>query len=170
MEMDLRATTLGAKPIGRTPLINHRLREGNWVVTLSKPGYADLVYPVRVRRGEVNRLECTLLRKEDIGDHYLYVPEGPCVVGGDPSCPSATERRRIDVGGFMMARYPVTCSEYLAFLRALDNEILIKLSAVCRACMPEGDSYGNGMHKDYSNCRLEIIEGSDGPTTFRWWG
>lgn len=120
MELDLKATPLPANLIGRSPILNHRLREGNWVVTLSNPGYADLVYPVRIRRGEVTKLQCSLLQPELIGEHYLHVPAGPCIVGGDPSCPSSSERRRVEVSGFLMARYPVTCVEYLSFLRALD--------------------------------------------------
>lgn len=121
MEVDLRATPLPFSMIGRSPILNHRLREGNWVVKLSKPGYADLIYPVRIRRGEMTKIQCTLLRPEHVGEHYLYVPGGPCIVGGDPSCPSSSARRRIEIPGFLMARYPVTCAEYLAFLRALDT-------------------------------------------------
>ncbi len=121
MEVDLRATPLPAEEIGRTPILHHSLREGNWIVTVSKPGYADLRYPVRIRRGEVSEIECTLVDPDRVGAHYLHIPGGPCIVGGDPVCPSSLVPTRVHVDNFMLSRYPVTCAEYLAFLQAQDK-------------------------------------------------
>lgn len=121
MEVDLRATPLPPVDIGRTPILHYSLREGNWLVTVSKPGYADLRYPIRIRRGETSEIDCTLLESQEVGEHYLHIPSGPCIVGGDPVCPSALVPTMVQVDNFMMARYPVTCAEYLAFLQAQDQ-------------------------------------------------
>ena len=122
MEVDLRLTTLSEKKIGRTPILNHPLREGNWFITPSKPGYSDLKYPIRIRRGEVSEIQCRLIENGRIGDHYLHVPGGSSIVGGDPECPSSRIPRRVDIDDFFISRYPVTCAEYLAFLNAEDKK------------------------------------------------
>ena len=92
------------------------------MVTLSKPGYGDLKYPIRIRRGEVSEINCALVEPNRVGAHYLHIPKGASIVGGDPVCPSAQAAVMVQIDDFMMARYPVTCSEYLAFLQAIDQE------------------------------------------------
>lgn len=122
MEVDLRQTTLMDEPLGTTPLNNVPLAEGDWLLTMELDGYRPTVYPVHVERGELVDISARLFAPDQIGDHFLYVPGGPFVMGGDPACSSARHRRRIEVADLFVARYPVTCGEYLAFVQALDAE------------------------------------------------
>ncbi len=122
MEVDLRQTTLMDEPLGTTPLNNVPLAEGDWLLTMELDGHRPTVYPVRVERGELLDISARLFRPAEIGDHFLYVPGGPFAMGGDPTCTSARHRRKVQVADLFVARYPVTCGEYLAFVQALDAE------------------------------------------------
>ncbi|HEV8321328.1 MAG TPA: SUMF1/EgtB/PvdO family nonheme iron enzyme, partial [Myxococcota bacterium] len=46
-------------------------------------------------------------------------PAGPCVVGEDLLAASGHPHRVMDIGDFFMARFHVTCAEYLDFINAL---------------------------------------------------
>ncbi len=122
MEVDLRQTTLMDEELGTTPLNNVPLAEGDWLLTLELDGYRPSVYPVHVERGELLDIGARLFTPAEIGDHFLYVPGGPFVMGGDPACTSARHRRRVEVDDLFVARYPVTCGEYLAFIQAIDAD------------------------------------------------
>ena len=120
LEVDLQLTTLMDEPLGQTPLSNVPIAQGNWLLTLELPGYRAVRCPVQIDRGEVTDVVVRFFRDEEIGDHYLYVPAGTFTMGGDEACATARHRRTAHCGDFFMARYPVTCIEYLAFL----NDIL----------------------------------------------
>jgi len=121
MEVDLKLSTLMDEDLGVTPLNNIPLREGNWLLTLSADGYRDVRMPVKIRRGEVADVSAPMFTEAQIGPHFLYVPAGGFVMGGDSTCASARHRRPTTVDGFFMGRYPVTCGEYLAFVRELEQ-------------------------------------------------
>ena len=121
MEVDLKLSTLMDEALGSTPLNNIPLREGSWLLTLSADGYRDVRLPVKIRRGEVLDISAPMFTDAQIGPHFLYVPGGNFVLGGDSTCASARHRRPTQVDGFFMGRYPVTCGEYLAFVRELDQ-------------------------------------------------
>jgi serine/threonine-protein kinase len=55
----------------------------------------------------------------EIGDEYVYVPRGPFRRGGDPGALDQRPTDRVFVEGFFMSVFPVTVSEYCAFLTAL---------------------------------------------------
>ena len=120
LEVDLQQTTLMDDDLGQTPLNNIPLAEGDWLLTLSLHGYRDVVQPVRIERGELVDVAVRCLTDDEIGPHFLYVPGGPFVMGGDPACTSARHRHKVTVGDLFVARYPVTCGEYIAFIQALD--------------------------------------------------
>ncbi len=120
LEVDQQLTTLMEEELGRTPLNNIPLMAGRWLLTLHLDGYRDVRIPAKVERREVADVSCTFFREEEIGAHYLYVPAGGAVLGGDPACASARHRRVVQVGDFFVARYPVTCIEYLAVLQELN--------------------------------------------------
>lgn len=121
VEVDLQRQPLMEEALGRTPLNNIPLNQGSWLLTLRSPGYRDVLYPVRIDRGEVCDVVCRFFTDDVIGQHFLYVPGGPFIMGGDPGCASARHRRIVQVPDLFVARYPVTCGEYLGFLRALDQ-------------------------------------------------
>jgi eukaryotic-like serine/threonine-protein kinase len=49
-------------------------------------------------------------------DEECYVPGGPALLGGDKDSPYGEDMREVDIPPFIIQRYPVRFSEYLAFL------------------------------------------------------
>jgi len=143
LEVDLQLTTLMDEEMGTTPLNNVPIHHGNWVLTLSMPGYRDVVMPVQIDRGEVTDVSCRFFRDEEIGAHMVYVPGGVFVAGGDPACASARNRRVSSTQDLFFGRYPVTCAEYLAFLRALaEHDPAAAVARVPRLKAREGYLWG----------------------------
>ena len=121
LEIDQQLTTLMEEELGRTPLNNILVQGGRWMVTVHLDGYRPVLVPAKVDRGEVTDIAVRFFREEEIGQHFLYVPGGRFIQGGDEACASARHRRMVEVGELFVARYPVTCAEYLAFVRELDQ-------------------------------------------------
>ena len=110
------AITFGTTPLGAYPI-----EEGAWQLNVSAPGYRNVTMPILVQRAEIIDISCRLFTDEEIGTHYLHVPAGRFIAGGDPTSAAAMLRRVEELDDFFVARYPVTCAEYLAFLRDLDK-------------------------------------------------
>jgi formylglycine-generating enzyme required for sulfatase activity len=119
VEVDLQQQPLMQVDLGSTPVNHLTIGQGSWLLRISHQGFRDVLLPVRVERGEVADVACSFFTEEQIGAHFLYVPGGPFIMGGDPACTSARHRRVVEVGDVLVARYPVTCAEYLAFLKDL---------------------------------------------------
>ncbi|MSP71238.1 MAG: hypothetical protein EXR76_03440 [Myxococcales bacterium] len=117
VEVDLQLQALMEEEKGTTPLNNIPLAEGNWQLCFEHPGYMEVRCPIQIDRGEVSDVVVRLFRPEEQGEHYLYVPGGNFMMGGDDACVSARHRRVAHVPDFLMARYPVTCIEYLSFIQ-----------------------------------------------------
>ena len=110
------ARTLGAAPLDRAPL-----PMGSYRLTLRLDGYADVLYPVLVGRGEAVFVPAPvrLLRESEIGDGWIYVPAGESILGGDPDARTEIPRHRARVPGFLTRRLEVTVRDYLDWLEAL---------------------------------------------------
>ena len=102
--------------LGATPIVEHRLPPGSFLLVLKREGMRDTRLPVSCRRGEHASLDVNLYTDAEIGDAYVYVPGGPCFVGGDADAFDALPRREVTVPDFALARFPVTYGEYLAFI------------------------------------------------------
>jgi len=122
MEVEKRLSTLMDEPLGKSPVSNTPLAHGGWQLSLSLEGYREIVCPIWIERGEITDLSCRFFTEEVIGTHYLYLPGGSFIMGGDSACSSNRERRLEEVEDLFVARYPVTCIEYLAFIRELDQQ------------------------------------------------
>ncbi|MBU0552111.1 SUMF1/EgtB/PvdO family nonheme iron enzyme [Myxococcota bacterium] len=120
LEMEHRLMTLMDEDLGHTPLNNIPINDGSWQLMIRAEGFRDVIMPIAVSRGEVKDVYCRLFTEAQIGPHFLYVPGGEFIMGGDPACASNRERRVVNVEDFFIARYPVTCGEYFAFIRELD--------------------------------------------------
>jgi serine/threonine-protein kinase len=57
-----------------------------------------------------------LPRIGEIGPGDVYLPPGPCWIGGDPEANNSLPRRRLWFDAMIVRRFPVTNREYLAFL------------------------------------------------------
>ena len=83
------------------------------------PGRRDTTYPVLMDRGGAwssGERPVLLLREEDIGADWLYVPAGPFITGGDGEAFHSRPRELRHVEGFLMARHPVTMAGYAEYL------------------------------------------------------
>ena len=105
-----------------------RLPSGSYLVTASRRG-RELRYPIVLRRA----LRCTLTLS--LPDRE--VPGDLCIVPGGPFL--GLDRRGVQVGGFAIARFPVTLREYTKFLDAVVDETERR----ARTPRPTGsDAYG----------------------------
>ncbi len=108
-----------------------RLRPGSYLLVLRREGFADARVPVAFRQGGEERLEVTLLPPAEIPRGFAYVPAGRYFSGGDPAVEDHTTRPRPRevraLLGYFIARFAVTCGEYLAFVN--DREYLTESAA-----------------------------------------
>ena len=114
-------------PLGRTPLDAVPLPMGSYRLRVRAPGYAELLYPVRVGRGAhwdgvppgaSEPHPIPLLRDGEIGPGEVYIPAGWTTCGGDPDA-RADAATRIWVEGFLLDRHAQTWTDYIAFLNDL---------------------------------------------------
>lgn len=107
---------------GVTPFRDKVLEMGSYLLTLTAPGCRDTVYPIEIVRDvswDAATEPVPLYTDAEIGDEYVYVPRGPFRRGGDPGAVDQRPTTRAFVEGFFMSVFPVTVSEYCAFLTAL---------------------------------------------------
>jgi eukaryotic-like serine/threonine-protein kinase len=107
---------------GLSPLNIKDVHIGPWRIKLSKPGYADALFPIRVKRGQVITINGQLYPKEKLGDRFCLVPNGEFWMGGDPTCTSARQTHLEMVNDFAISSTLVTCAEYLVFLNDLNEK------------------------------------------------
>jgi len=105
--------------LGETPLPATPLPMGSYLVVLKKEGYRDTRDPVCITRNRDWTGEVRLFTAEEIGAGFVYVPGGPCVIGGDAEAPSSLPRSEVEVEGFFLAEHPVTMGQYMEFLNEL---------------------------------------------------
>lgn len=111
----------------RTPLDSVALPSGTWQLEISSPGYEPLRVLARVVGGErwstgptpAGKMVRLAENGEDPSD-VVRIPGGWFVCGGDREIQDSLPQTRAWVGAFLIGRYPVTCAEWLAFVRALD--------------------------------------------------
>jgi serine/threonine protein kinase/formylglycine-generating enzyme required for sulfatase activity len=108
--------------LGAAPLERKSIDLGSYLMILEAPGKARTRVPVRIGRRESVRLRAKLYTPEEIGEGFVHVPAGPFVFGGDPLALAPKRRAILDLPDFFIARFPVTCREYLAFLNSVPRE------------------------------------------------
>jgi serine/threonine-protein kinase len=118
--------------LGPGPIQGLRLPRGSYRLRLRSAGCAEVLYPValgRLERWELRRpsqawvgepggapLPVPLPAAGELGPEDCYVPPGWAWLGGDELAISSLPRQRRWVDGFIMRRFPVTNSEFIAFL------------------------------------------------------
>jgi len=105
-----------ARGLRGTPLGPVTLPIGSYLCVLRKKGYRDARYPVQITRGGTWEGRVRLRTDEEIGEGFVYVPQGPFVYG------EGEDSRTLDLGDFAIGRYPVTFGEYVEFLESLSAE------------------------------------------------
>lgn len=105
------------KSLGRCPLQSVPLERGSWLVLLRREGFPDVRRPVRIERGTRIEDRLPLYTAEQIGDGFIYVPQGEFIAGGDPRAAygkAAQDRPRLE--GFFISREEISCARYDAVM------------------------------------------------------
>jgi eukaryotic-like serine/threonine-protein kinase len=112
-------TPIEERSLGLAPIEEIELSIGSYQLTIVPKRGRPVLRPVLVDRLEAVEVEVKVRDEDQIGSELVLVPEGRAILGGDPVAHGALERRVVFVGEFAIARYPVTCGEYLEFVNAL---------------------------------------------------
>lgn len=128
------------RSLGKVPVSRFEIPIGSYVLTLSRPGERDILRPVLIGRTESVTVHVKFRTSAEIGEAFLLVPEGPAILGGDTIAHGALDRKIAEVAEFGIARFPVTCDEYLAFINDLVKRAGVEeaLRHVPRARAQEG--------------------------------
>jgi serine/threonine-protein kinase len=108
--------------LGVTPVPEAQVEPGSYLVTLKRAGFRDVRYPVLLPRGVHHTGRVPFYTDDELGEDFVYVPNGSFIVGGDPEAYDALPRQEAFLDGFAVARFPVTMREYCLFLDALTAE------------------------------------------------
>jgi formylglycine-generating enzyme required for sulfatase activity len=129
------------RSLGRPPIENATLPMGSYLVTVRKPGYREVRYPVYISRNRDWSGEVRLYTDEEIGEGFVHVPAGPFIQGGDPHGGWSLPRSEPFVDDFFIARHPVTLGEYMEFLDALAEQDVQAALARAPRRTPDGGAY-----------------------------
>ncbi len=110
------------RALGATPLTIDPMPMGDYLLVIEKSGFRPVKCPVLLRRQGRVELRIPLYTDAQIGRNLVYVPPGPCIVGGDPKAEWPLPKATVFVKGFFIGRTEVTCGEYLKFLNWLAKE------------------------------------------------
>ncbi|MFT5685047.1 MAG: sulfatase activating formylglycine-generating enzyme [Myxococcota bacterium] len=104
--------------LGPTPIRELSLPIGSYLITLHSPGRPLVRYPVCITR-QVHTDSGVIPIPEVLSEDEVYVPAGAFLCGGDPSARLSLPRQSVQLGAFVIERFPVTNLRYLAFLNHL---------------------------------------------------
>ncbi|MCI0340941.1 MAG: SUMF1/EgtB/PvdO family nonheme iron enzyme [Planctomycetales bacterium] len=103
--------------MGATPL-DCEVPAGSYRVRVRLPDYAEVRFPVTVRRGRTPRVDpVRLLRPDQVPEGMVYVPGGEFLMGG--AVPAGGQMREVHAPAFFMDRHEVTFGRYRQWLRKL---------------------------------------------------
>jgi serine/threonine-protein kinase len=107
--------------LGPTPLRRVPLPMGAYLLTITHPADGSVTrYPIHITRTHHwDAGAVPLLTAAEVGPGFVYIPPGPCALGGDPAAVNALPATDADLPGFLIAARPVSVAEYLGFLNDL---------------------------------------------------
>jgi formylglycine-generating enzyme required for sulfatase activity len=104
-----------------------RLTPGNYWLTAEAPGHEPARLPLRLTRGQKQRVELPLLRQGTLPEGFVYVPPGQAFFGSAAEDSvreffNSTPIHEVWTQGYFIARYETTFAEWIAFMEALPPE------------------------------------------------
>jgi formylglycine-generating enzyme required for sulfatase activity len=111
----------GGMFLGETPVAPRRWPMGPWLLVAVPPAAEPARLPVFLRRGERLDARLTLFQAGDIPGGLLPVAGGAFPARTDRPATPQWDRPVLALGDFFLARFPVTCAEYAAFLNDLER-------------------------------------------------
>jgi eukaryotic-like serine/threonine-protein kinase len=126
--------------LGRVPIQQFEIPIGSYLLFFSRPNDRQIVRPVLIGRTESVAVHLKWRSVHEIGEDFVLIPEGPAIIGGDSIAHGGLERRVLELPEYAIARFPVTCDEYLEFLNdlAAKQGVETALHHVPRARAQEG--------------------------------
>jgi serine/threonine-protein kinase len=129
----------GWRSLGRAPIARFDIPIGSYLLECRRQREREILRPVLIGRTERVSVNVRYRSGLEIGDAFILIPEGPAILGGDSIAHGGLDRRVVDVGELAIARFPVTCEEYLTFINALaEDDADRALRHVPRARAQEG--------------------------------
>ncbi len=108
--------------LGKTPLERAPLPMGSYLAVIARDGSEPARVPVAVGRCEDATQRATLYRREEIPEGFVVVAGGRFTYQGDRMLSYSLPATPMETEDLFVARHPVTCREYAAFLNALPAE------------------------------------------------
>ncbi|KAF0246291.1 MAG: hypothetical protein FD180_779 [Planctomycetota bacterium] len=105
--------------LGTTPVERAKLPMGSWLLVIAAEGRASARVPVMVARGGAENADVTLFLDGEIPAGFLPVCASRFTVPRDPTGISSGDARSLEIDDFFLARHPVTCGEWAAFVNEL---------------------------------------------------
>ena len=112
------------RTLGHSPIVDHPLPMGSYLVRIDATGRAPVTYPVRITRlqhweshpdsNPSFRIELPF--DDEFSPEHIYIPGGPYTRGGPDHSPEIPDLEQRWLDPFIIARNPVTHGQYLTFL------------------------------------------------------
>ncbi|MCC6741470.1 MAG: protein kinase [Planctomycetia bacterium] len=106
----------GGVYLGRTPIPKQPWPMGSWLLVVVAEGRAPQRVPFTVARQQDVALDLTLWSAAELPAGFLPVAAGSFKYGGDRTGLTPSPLEILTLPDFLIARHPVTCSEYAEFL------------------------------------------------------
>jgi len=90
---------------------------GSYLLILAKDGFRPVRCTLSIGRLADEELDVTLYQEVPLG--FVQVSQGGFFYQGDKGNPYSSPRENRETADFLMAKFPVTCREYLAFINDL---------------------------------------------------
>ncbi|KAF0243318.1 MAG: serine/threonine protein kinase [Planctomycetota bacterium] len=126
--------------LGRTPIERCSVAMGSYLLLVAHEGRAPLRVPVTIPRCGAWEQDLTLWQSAEIPGGFIPISAGPCDLQGDPENPVAGPLQTAVVADVFMARHPVTCGEYCAFLNDLARTDPVQAARRVPRESPDGGS------------------------------
>ncbi len=81
--------------------------------------YAPIRVPVLIGRCADETMDVTLFREREIPEGFVQIPAGKFIYQGDRENPYSEPTAILDIEDAFMAKFPITCAEYLEFINDL---------------------------------------------------
>ncbi len=114
---DRRLIPVRGRKVARTPVHIDRIRTGAYFVELVAWSGHRTRYPILIKRQMHWNGKIRLF--PGIDERFVHVPAGPFLYSGDRLAEGSLPREERWVDDFALARFPVTCAEYLKFLHSM---------------------------------------------------
>jgi formylglycine-generating enzyme required for sulfatase activity len=102
--------------LGKTPVARFKLPMGSYLLILHKRGFHPVRRPVLINRLANEEVDVTLYRDGEVPEGFVQIPAGRFISEGDWENPYSRPKEIREIGDAFIARFPVTCREYLEFL------------------------------------------------------